>query len=69
MKEVIAFDDSELLELEMILVDEDGAEALRFLRKSVYAKIEHARRNRLKSHLDGGGDPVAAFQGDAGRSG
>jgi hypothetical protein len=69
MKEVIALDDSELLELEMILVDEDGAEALRFLKKLVYAKIKHTRRNRLKSHLDGGGDPVTAFQGDTGRSG
>lgn len=60
MREAIVLDERELLELEMILVDEDGDEALRFLKKSVYAKVKRNQRNRLKSHLDGGSDDPAS---------
>jgi len=57
-KEAIAFDEDELLELEMILIDEDAEAALDFLKRGVWKKIELARRGRLKSHLDAGQDDV-----------
>lgn len=61
-REAIALDEEELLELRMILIDQDEAEAFRFLKKSVYDKVVQAERNRLKCHLDGGGDLVEAFK-------
>ena len=61
-KEAIGFDEEELLVLEMIIVDEDSVEALEFLHRVVWGKIDLARRGRLKSHLDSGStDPVRTF--------
>jgi len=62
-KEAVGFSEEELLELEMIIVDEDSVEALDFLRRVVWKKIELARRGRLKSHLNSGSvDPVRTFE-------
>jgi len=63
-KEAVGFnEEEELLELEMIIVDEDCVEALEFLHRVVWRKIELARRGRLKSHLDSGSaDPVRTFE-------
>lgn len=59
-KAAIALDEEELLELECILIDQDEKEALGFLKKSIYDRVVHSQRGRLKSHLDGAG-PVEGF--------
>ena len=41
----IGLDEKELLELERITTDGDEKEALRFLRKKVYDRIEHSQRH------------------------
>ncbi len=61
-KSAVAFDETEMLLLEGIILDGNAAEALIFLKKSVYAKIEQSQRGKLKSHLDGTADPSAVFQ-------
>ena len=61
-KEAVGFDQQELLELEMTLVDEDKEAAFEFLKRSVWKKLERLRQGRLKSHLDSGGqDPVEEY--------
>jgi hypothetical protein len=57
-KTAIAFDEQELLELEEIITDRDQTEALKFLRRTVYNKIERAQKNILRCHLDISGDPI-----------
>ena len=61
-KTAISFDEDELLELERIMIDRDGKEALVFLKKSVYDKVARSQQGRLKSHLDTSGDPVEGFK-------
>lgn len=61
-KTAIAFDEKELMKLEEIITDQDGSEALRFLKREVYNKITRAQQGRLKSHLDIPGDPVEGFK-------
>jgi len=58
----IAFDEKELIKLEQIITDQDGAEALEFLKRAVYNKIAKGQQGRLKSHLDTRGDPVEGFK-------
>jgi hypothetical protein len=58
----IALDEKELMKLEEIIIDRDETEALRFLNRAVYNKIAKGQQNRLKSHLDSGGDPVEGFK-------
>jgi len=41
----IGLDEEELLELERIITDGDEKEALRFLRKTVYDKVDHSQRH------------------------
>jgi len=60
-KTAISLDEKELLELERIITDGDEKEALRFLKKAVYEKVERSQQGRLKSHLDTGGNPVERF--------
>lgn len=60
-KTAILLEEEELLELEQIMVDRDEAEALKFLKKCVYDKVARSQQGRLKSHLDGGGDPAQGF--------
>lgn len=61
-KTAIAFDEKELIRLEGIIIDEDEAEALKFLKRAVYNKIAKGQQGRLKSHLDTQGDPVEGFK-------
>ena len=61
-KAAIAFDEKELIWLEGIIIDEDEAEALKFLKRAVYKKIAKAQQDRLKSHLDTKGDPAERFK-------
>ncbi|NVM25472.1 MAG: hypothetical protein HWN70_06100 [Desulfobacterales bacterium] len=58
----IAFDEKELMNLEEIIIDQDEAEALKFLKRAVYNKIAKGQQNRLKSHLDTPGDPAEGFK-------
>ena len=51
-KSAVSFDESDLMELERIVTDDDEKEALRFVKKSIYDRIVHAQQGRLKSHLD-----------------
>lgn len=60
-KTAVALDENDLLELERIIVDSDEKEALRFLKRAIYERAVHSQREQLKSHLDGGGDPVKKF--------
>jgi hypothetical protein len=60
-KAAIAFDESDLIELERIVTDGDEKGALLFLKKAVYDKIARSQQGRLKSHLDTGDSPVEKF--------
>ena len=51
-----------LIRLEGIIIDEDAAEALKFLKRAVYNKIAKGQQDRLKSHLDTWGEPVEGFK-------
>ncbi|MDD5287890.1 MAG: hypothetical protein PHY28_02090 [Dehalococcoidales bacterium] len=62
-KTAVSFDERDLMELERIVTDGDEKEALRFVKKSVYDRINNAQQSRLKSHLDTGGDPTKQFKG------
>ncbi len=62
-KSVVAFDESDLLELKRIVTDDDEKEGLKFLKRIVYDRIAHSQQGRLKSHLDSA-DPVKKFTAD-----
>lgn len=57
---IISFEANDLVELERIIIDNDGKEALIFLKKSVYDMISQAQQRKLKSHLDAD-NPVGGF--------
>ena len=59
-KAVVSFDESDLMELERIVIDGDEKEALSFVKKTVHDRILRAQQGRLKSHLDGV-NPVEGF--------
>ncbi|MCJ7687368.1 MAG: hypothetical protein MUO68_24075 [Desulfobacteraceae bacterium] len=61
-KTAVAFDEKELIWLEGIIIDDDEAAALKFLKRAVYNKIAKGQQDRLKSHLDTWGDPVEGFK-------
>lgn len=61
-KSAVSFEENELVELERIILDQDEAAAFQFLRKQVYQKIARSQKDRLKSHLDSGSDPVEKFK-------
>jgi hypothetical protein len=53
----ITLDEKEQTELQMILADKDGEEALRFLKEVIWAQVQAVRRKALRSHLEkGAGD-------------
>ncbi len=60
-KTAISLEEEELLELEQIIVDSDEKEALVFLKRSVYNKVDRSQQGRLKSHLDTGENPCKRF--------
>ena len=53
IKTSITLDETDLMELERIITDLDEKEALLYLKKEIYSRIERAQQGRLKSHLDG----------------
>ena len=57
---VISFEANDLMELERIITDNDGKEALMFLKKAVYDRISQSQQVKLKSHLDVD-NPVEGF--------
>ena len=59
-KTAVSFDEQDLMELERIVTDADEKEALKFLKKSIYARILSSQQGRLKSHLDAA-NPVEGF--------
>jgi len=60
-KSAVSFSETEMMQLEGIMLDGDEKEALRFLKKNVYDRIAQAQTGRLKSHLDTSSDTVAEF--------
>jgi hypothetical protein len=50
----IVLDEQQQIELQMILVDKDGAAALQFLKDVVWEQIQIAQRKALRSHLEKG---------------
>jgi glutamyl-tRNA reductase len=60
-KSAVSFNETDMMELERIMLDGDEKEAMQFLKKKVYDRILHAQTGRLKSHLDSDGDTVADF--------
>lgn len=50
----VVLDEQQQAELKMLLADEDGADALRFLKEVVWARVRAVRRKRLRSHLESG---------------
>ena len=56
----VSLDESDLMELERIVIDGDEREALIFVKKTVHDRILRAQQGRLKSHLDGV-NPVEGF--------
>jgi len=61
-KTAVSFDEKDLMALERIITDNDANEGMKFLKQCVYDRIAHAQTGRLKSHLDGGGDPTQNFK-------
>jgi len=60
-KKALVLEPQEVMELERIITDEDREGAYQFIKKNVYRKLTGSEEDRLKSNLDGCGDPAAAF--------
>ena len=59
----MAIEESELVELQRIIIDHDEKGAFEFLKEVIYKKVRSSQKGRLKSHLDtGGGNPVDRFR-------
>lgn len=50
----VVLDDEQQSELQMIVLDRDKAEALRFLKEVVWAQVQEVRRKSLRGHLEAG---------------
>ena len=50
----VVLDEQEQAELQMIVVDRDEAEALRFLKEVVWSQVQNVRRKGLRGHLEAG---------------
>jgi len=50
----VVLDEREQAELQVIVVDRDKAEALRFLKEVVWAQVQEVRRKGLRGHLEAG---------------
>ena len=53
-KVAVVLDEQEQAEFKVILSDSDEAEALRFLKKVVWAQVQATQRKELRSHLEQG---------------
>ena len=61
-KTSITLDEMDLIELERIITDLDEKEALQYLKRAIYNRIEQTQRGKLKSHLNGNTNPVDKFK-------
>ncbi len=52
----VVLTDEEQAEVQMIVTDRDEAEALRFLKEIVWARIKAVRNKGLRGHLEQGQD-------------
>ena len=50
----VVLNEQEQAELQLILVDRDEPEALRFLKEVVWAQVQAVRRKGLRGHLEAG---------------
>jgi len=50
----VVLDEQQQNELRMLLIDGDGAAALRFLREVIWAQVQAVRRKELRGHLEAG---------------
>jgi hypothetical protein len=50
----VVLDEQEQAELQMIVVDRDKTEALRFLKEVVWPQVQDVRRKGLRGHLEAG---------------
>jgi len=50
----VALDEQQQTELRMLLIDEDGAAALRFLQEVIWTQVQAVRRKELRGHLEAG---------------
>ncbi len=50
----VALDETELNDLEQIVIDKDEAAALRFVREVIWARVQAARRLGLRGHHEAG---------------
>jgi hypothetical protein len=53
-KATVVLDEQQQAELQMLLADGDGEEALRFLREVVWKQVQAARKLGLRGHLEQG---------------
>jgi len=53
-KIAVVLDDQEQVELKVILSDDDGQEALRFLKKVIWGQVQAVQRKGLRGHLEKG---------------
>ncbi len=60
-KTAVSFVETELIELERIVIDDDADGALTFLKRSVYHQIEQSQKGHLRSHLDSEENEVKRF--------
>jgi len=54
----VVFDEQEQQDTQMILVDGDGAAALRFLKQVVWSQVQEVRHKGLRSHLEAGREVI-----------
>jgi hypothetical protein len=50
----VVLDDRDIIELKAILLDHDGQEALRFLKRVIPKQVEAAHHKGMRNHLDQG---------------
>jgi hypothetical protein len=60
-KKALTLEPQDVMELERIMTDEDREGAYQFVKKNIYRRLTGSEEDRLKSHLDGCGDPAGSF--------
>ena len=50
----VVLDEQQQTELQIVLADQDGAAALRFLKEVVWEQVQAVRRKQLRGHLEAG---------------
>lgn len=60
-KKALTLEPQEVMKLERIMTDEDREGAYQFVKRNIYRRLTGSEEDRLKSHLDGCGDPAGSF--------